>query len=120
MIIQDSALVDPSCGKTTIYDEEQAEAAASFAEAGLAPDDVTESAGKVSEWIAQGIHYEIYREWVSVGGFDAAAVCQLIEAFVDPDDAMLPSETGYSLAYAFCNGDITLVELQEAIKNAVG
>ena len=80
--------------------------------------DSLEGGDTAENYIENGISPEVAKAWAAVGGFDADGVADLIEEGYFPDDLSEQSgeEEGLgcyvgTYAYKYCNGDLTLSQL---------
>jgi len=87
-----------------------------------------ENASKPSAWLAEGFTPEQYKIWAAIGAFDPAGAKALDEAGFDMDvlarkvsfeeaAAHSLSYSGLSIAYMFCNGDLTLEGIKQLTAN---
>ena len=80
--------------------------------------DSLEGGDTAENYIDNGISLNVARAWAAVGGFDADGVADLIEEGYSPGDLSEQSgeEEGLdcyvgTYAYKYCNGDLTLHQL---------
>ena len=80
-------------------------------------------------WIEQGFGPRAFQRWFQAGGFDPERISELVEEGFDSEDVsdlvdaadeedLNLSYSGYSIAYMYCNGDLTIEQVRRLVGNA--
>lgn len=91
-------------------------------------DQELEDGTTASMWLDNELSPKDFRYWFRAGGFDPERVKELENALISPEDVSRrlteeeeteygPPYNGYSIAYMFCNGDLSLAEVKRLVNS---
>jgi len=75
------------------------------------------------QWVVHGFSSDRTLEWRKAGAFDPKKTKEMEEAGIEPSDVIrfvtsphsVVSYTGHSIAYLYCNNDLSIEDVQKLI-----